>query len=155
MAGEHLRALLHDREPAVRLQAIIALGRIGDPAAVTDLIPQVAEQDVFLAQAARTALERIGDWKQVARGLSSPDPMIRAGILLTLERVYQIDAMKALATHASSSTFPADERARAVKFLASVHRKAPPWDGRWWGTQPARNTPPAKSDRLAGYAGRG
>ena len=46
---------------------------------------------------------------------------------------------------ASSSKRPVEERTRAIAYLAEVHRKAPPWDGHWWGTQPASRKPPAKT----------
>jgi putative membrane-bound dehydrogenase-like protein len=145
VSEEPLVALLKDADPKVRLQAIIALGRIGDASTVPALIPHVAEKDVYVAYSARKALERIDDWKAVARGLASDDPAVRGGILLAMERIYDQDAVRALADFIGSSGAPAAERARAVRYLASVHRKARPWNGRWWGTQPARNRPPART----------
>lgn len=38
-----------------------------------------------------------------------------------------------------------DEKVQVIRFLAEVARKAPPWDGKWWGTQPARGKPPART----------
>ncbi len=145
LAGEALVELLRDREPTVKLQAIIALGRIHEEAAIPALIPIVADKDVFLAYSARKALKRIGDWKAVASGLQSPNPRVRDGLLLALEEVYDKDAVNALASFAANAGMPAGERASAVKYLASAHRKAPPWDGKWWGTQPALGKPPAKT----------
>ncbi len=29
--------------------------------------------------------------------------------------------------------------------MAEVDRKPPPWDGKWWGTQPAKQKPPART----------
>ena len=37
------------------------------------------------------------------------------------------------------------ERALALAELALVHRKAPAWDGKWWGTRPSQGKPPAKT----------
>jgi putative membrane-bound dehydrogenase-like protein len=145
IAREALVALLVDREPSVRLQAIIALGRIGDHDAVPALLPLVAEKDRYLAFSARKALARIGDWAAVAAGLDSVDPNIRAGVLLALEGVYDTDAVAALAKFAADPIREASERARALEFLAQGHRKTKPWDGKWWGTQPAGSNPSAKS----------
>ncbi len=145
IALEPLEAILRDPEPFVRLQATIALGRIGHAGAIPALLPVLAESDVYLAYSAREALKRIDDWRAAARGLDSPDPKIRAGVLLAMEQVYDVQAASALAHFASSSRRAVEERARALSYLAEVHRKAPPWDGRWWGTQPAQRKPPAKT----------
>ncbi|WP_165073448.1 PVC-type heme-binding CxxCH protein [Paludisphaera rhizosphaerae] len=143
-ATDALIAALADAEPAVRLQSMIALGRIADPSGVAALIPAVADPDVYLAFSARKAMARIGDWDKVAAGLASTDPKVRAGILLTLEGAYSKEAVKVLTAFAGGGGEPA-ERARAVVRLASVAREAPPWDGKWWGTQPAKGKPPAKT----------
>lgn len=145
IAREGLIRLLKDREPTVRLQAEIALGRIESPEAVTALLPGLGESDPYLAFAARRALGRIGDWKSLAPGLSSSNPRVRDGALHVLEGVYDPDAVGLLVDFARSTAHPTDERSRAIAFLAEVDRKAPPWDGHWWGTQPARSDPPRRT----------
>lgn len=137
--------LLNDPEPSTRLQAIIAMGRIGDSQAVEPLIPSVAEPDVFLSHSARAALVRIGDWPEIAKGLDSDDPKVRAGVLLTLERIYDPKATGALLAFAESADRDSTERAAAVSYLASACRKAPDWDGQWWGIRPAMGKGPAKT----------
>ncbi len=144
-AREALEGLLRDREPSVRLQATIALGRIGQAEAIPALLPVLAESDVYLAYSARQALKRIGDWRVAAKGLDSADPKVRAGVLLAMDQVYDGLAAGALADFASSSKRSLEERTHAIAYLADVHRKAPPWDGHWWGTQPANQKPPAKT----------
>ena len=144
-ATSALIPLLDDPEPATRLQAVIALGRLGDSAAVDPLIPIVADPDVFLAHSARAALVRIGDWPAIAKGLDLADSKVRAGILLTLERVYDKEAVAALGAFAESSARDPLERAAAIQYLAAVDRQTPPWDGAWWGTQPAKGKAPAKT----------
>jgi putative membrane-bound dehydrogenase-like protein len=139
-----LTALLKDREPSVRLQAIIALGRIGDAHAAPALLPSLADEDIFISFSARQALRRIGDWKAVASGLKARDAKVRAGVLRTMEQVYEIAAAKALAQYATEARNPADERAQALVYLAQGHRKTRPWDGKWWGTIPAQGPPPEK-----------
>ncbi|MDR3636422.1 MAG: HEAT repeat domain-containing protein, partial [Isosphaeraceae bacterium] len=150
IAVEPLVKLLADAEPAVRLQAVIALGRIGDEHAVRSLVPHVAEPDVFIAFSTRQALRRIGAWRELGGGLASTDSKVRAGVLSTLELVYQKEAVEALAGYAADARHPADERARAVRYVSQVHRRARPWDGHWWGTRPVMGKPPAKVDEWAG-----
>jgi putative heme-binding domain-containing protein len=145
IAREPLVELLKDPEPTVRLQAVIALGRIGDALAIPALLPLVAAPDTFLAYSARQALKRIDDWPAASRGLDSPDPKVRAGILLAMNQVYDIDAVSKLAGFASSPARPVAERVKAIEYLVEVDRKARPWDGKWWGTQPARQKPPART----------
>ncbi len=144
-AWKALDALLADSDPTVQLQAVIALGRIGNPESIPAIVPIVASDDEYLAFSARKALKRIGAWKVAAKGLDSADPKVRAGLLLAMELVYDNDAATALATFAADSSRPAEERAKALTFLAQGHRKPIPWDGKWWGTQPAKTSPPAKA----------
>ena len=136
---------LADPEPSVRLQAVIALGRIGHPEAVSAIVPLVASDDDYLAHSARRALKRIGDWDAAARGLDSPDAKVRAGVLLAMEMVFQTEAASALAKFAADPDRAPSERARALFLLSQGHRKPIPWDGKWWGTQPAKRQPPEKS----------
>lgn len=139
-----LSALLADPEPKVKLQALVALGRIGGPSVVAAVTPLVADSDVYIAFSARKALERIGSWDEAAEGLKNADPKVRAGVLLAMEGVYRKGAVKALADFAAGEGEPS-ERAVAVAKLAAVAREAPPWDGKWWGTQPAKGKAPAKT----------
>jgi putative heme-binding domain-containing protein len=123
----------------------VALGRIGDAKAVPALLPALADPDVTLAFSARQALRRIDDWKQAAAGLASGDAKVRAGLLAAMELVYEPEAAGELAKVAGDEARPEGERARALEYLAQVHRKAAPWDGKWWGTRPTRGQPPAKT----------
>ena len=85
---------------------------------------------------------------------TSNDPKVRAGRPARRWRaVYDPAAVGALIEYATDPERPADERAKALLILAQVHRKAKPWDGKWWGTRPAQGKPPAKDDRLGGDAG--
>ncbi len=143
-AVDRLVELVKDPEPTVRLQALIALGRIGEPRAIPAIVPVLAEPDVFLAYAARAALRRIQDWDRAAEGLKSEDKAVRLGVLLAMEQQYDPSATRQLTAYAFDGSRPADERAKALQYLAEVHRKAKPWDGSWWGTRPTRGKPPSK-----------
>jgi putative membrane-bound dehydrogenase-like protein len=147
---EPLIALLRDRDPVVRLQAIVALRRIGDRAAAEPLLPLLADDDAYLSYAARQALRSLGDWSALEPGLRSQDRRVRAGVLLCCEQVYDVGAVALLERAATDPRHPVEERARALQYLATVHRKAKPWDGSWWGTRPAQGQPPAKVDDWEG-----
>ncbi len=110
------------------------------------LLPVLADKDAFLAFSARQALRRIGDWKAAARGLDSPEPKVREGVLLAMEQVYDTDALgRLIAVRRGGPASRSTSGRKAIRFLAEVHRKAPPWDGKWWGTQPANRQPPART----------
>ena len=152
IAVEPLIALLKDTNPTVRLQAAIALGRIGDAKAVMALMPLVADPEVYVAFSTRKALRRIDDWKAAILGLKSADAKVRTGLLLAMEGEYDPDAARMLADYAKDAGHSDTERARALTYLAQVHRKAKPWDGSWWGTRPTQGKPPAKVDDWEGTA---
>lgn len=140
-----LTELLKDPEPSVRLQAVIGLGRIGQPEAIPALLPIVADTDPYLAFSARTALRRIDEWKVAAAGLDSTNPKVRAGVMLAMEMTYNEDTASALAKFAADPKRDPAERARATFLLSQGFRKPIPWDGKWWGTQPAKTSRPPKS----------
>jgi putative membrane-bound dehydrogenase-like protein len=145
VAVEPLARLLKDAEPSVRLQAVIALGRTGSSEAVASLVSTVADPDPYLAYSARTALRRIGDWRAAAAGLDSGEPKVQAGVMLAMEAVDDTDAAGALARFAAEPKRDPVLRARAVFLLSQGHRKPRPWDGKWWGTQPANSKRPART----------
>ncbi len=144
-AIEPLVARLGDSDPVVRLQAVIALGRIGKSEAIAALLPRLADAEPFVAFSARKALKRINDWKTAAPALESSDPAVRTGMLLALNQVYDGSATRLLAQFAAAQSRSTAERKKAIEFLTEVDREAPAWDGNWWGTQPARQKPPARS----------
>ena len=139
-----LQDALKDIDPTVRLQAIIALGRIGDPAAIPDVLPLLIDPDRTLAFSARQAIRRIGDWDAVSGLWKGAGPALSASILDAAESVYEADAVDLLRDVLATPRLDPKERASALAKLSLVVRKAPPWDGKWWGTRPTRGKPPAK-----------
>jgi putative membrane-bound dehydrogenase-like protein len=150
IAVDPLVLLLKDTKPANRLQAAIALGRIGDKEAIPALFALLEERDSYLVYAARAALRKINDWDVTAKGLDSVHAGVRVGVLLAMEGVYNVAVVDALAGFAAGLKHPVDERNKALQYLAGCYRKAPPWDGKWWGTQPASHKPPARTIDWAG-----
>ena len=144
-AADTMVAALGDASPAVRLQAIIALGRIGAARTAPALVPLLVDPDRTLAFSARQALRRINAWDALAPTLKSADTKLRAATLAALELVAEPGAVAALRGLLDDHNAPVAERARALTELALVVRKAPPWDGKWWGTRPTQGKPPART----------
>ena len=143
-AIEGLAQLADDPDPTAKLEALIALGKIGDPATIPAILPALAAADPYLEFAARVALRRIGDWSKAAVGLDSPDAAAREGLLRAMEGQYDRAAVAALIRFASDPSRDPAERARAISYVAVSHRQSRPWDGQWWGTRPTHSPPPRK-----------
>ncbi len=139
-------ALLRDPDAGVRFRVAVGLGRIGQAAAVPALRAALADPDAWVRHAAHTALHRIGDWTAVAEGLSSPDPLIRQGTLFALRDTHHDAAVAALARA------PDPVRADALRQLAFVARKDPPWKGEWWDSpyHPALTPRPPRTETWSG-----
>lgn len=85
-AMETLVKALKDKDENVRKQAVIALGRIQDPAAVDALIEMLQDRDWFTRLTAAAALEKIGD----ERGRDAIKPLLRDPDLVVKMRVERI-----------------------------------------------------------------
>ena len=64
--SEQLVRLPPDRDPAVRREAAIALGRLGDAAAVPALYKALGDADVFAAWSVRQAIRRLNAWERTS-----------------------------------------------------------------------------------------
>jgi putative membrane-bound dehydrogenase-like protein len=144
-----------DSPPTLKLQALTALGRIGDPEAVPAVLQCLTDTDPYVAFSARVALRRIGDWDTVATRLANDHPPDRVrAVIHALDGVYHPRAVELLLRLSGSeaagpeSGWQADsaQRADAIRAVAGVARKAPPWDGRWWGTRPSQGGPPKQTE---------
>lgn len=85
-AMETLVKALKDKDENVRKQAVIALGRIQDPAAVDALIEMLQDRDWFTRLTAAAALEKIGD----ERGRDAIKPLVKDPDLVVKMRVERI-----------------------------------------------------------------
>ena len=85
-ALETLVKALKDKDENVRKQAVIALGRIQDPAAIDALIEMLQDKDWFIRLTAAAALEKIGD----ERGRDAIKPLLRDPDLVVKMRVERI-----------------------------------------------------------------
>lgn len=83
---ERLVAALRDKDEMVRKQAIIALGRIKDAAAIDPLIEMLKDPDWFSRLTAAAALEKIGD----ERGRQAIKPLMKDPDLVVRMRIERI-----------------------------------------------------------------
>jgi HEAT repeat protein len=96
-AVEKLVSVLGDKDENTRKQAVIALGRIQDPAALDPLIEKLKDKDWFTRLTAAAALEKIGD----ERGREAIKPLLKDSDTVVKMRVERIlAAWKKRATNA-------------------------------------------------------
>jgi len=145
--------LLEDSDRSVRFQAATALGRIGDLDCARMLITMLDETDLFCRYAAFTGIHRIGTkhhnksmWDYFASYLArAAKSEVRDGILFAFREAYDPAAINALCLFAADDVVPANTRGATLALLGELSQKRPPWKAEWWGTQPVRGQPPARS----------
>jgi putative heme-binding domain-containing protein len=150
-------AALRDPDAGARFAAATGLGRAAMTGAAPALVAALGDPDPLVRHAAASALGRIGRaepaaWDEVARALRSGDPRIREGAEAALRDAYDVRAVQRLAEAASDASLAPEGRAAAVRALAGIRRRDPPWDGSWWGTRPALNPKPPKTADWEGTA---
>ncbi|HWE40747.1 MAG TPA: HEAT repeat domain-containing protein, partial [Isosphaeraceae bacterium] len=142
-------AMLTNPDPKVRAAAAEALGKIGDTDATPKVRPLLKDDSLDVRKAAIAAVAALKDRESIPALIlaaeAEPTHYEATIALAAMEGQYAIGAVEALKSAATDRSKSADERARALAYLAQAHRKTPPWNGSWWGTRPTQGKPPAKS----------
>jgi putative membrane-bound dehydrogenase-like protein len=144
-----------DPDLMVRREAAIALGRLGDGAALWPLLQALEKtDDLFVRFAVRQAIRALPcDWKLLLQKLLPMlSPRAQEDVWLALRELYDPELVFELARAATNAFFTPAQRARALVVLAEAHRQREPWDGRWWSIQPAKSGWPSKSVEWKGTA---
>ncbi len=145
VAGE-LALLLHDRDPAVRREAAIALARLGDgsPVVTAALYKTLDDSDAFAAWSIRQAIRQRGAWdKDALIEALLDDRRLEPALRLTSE-AWSITVVAALC-EALKQTASAPVRGRIVANIAGLLHQYPDWTGEWFGTNPLAGPFPRKT----------
>ncbi|MBI3867336.1 MAG: HEAT repeat domain-containing protein [Verrucomicrobia bacterium] len=151
-ATEELSGRLADEEPSVRLQAVIALGRIADIAsyrAIREFL-ETEPSDEFLRFATITTLNKLAQahpafWPRLVSGLGANSPRVREAMPWVFRDTHDTALVNALSDYALRSTTAPESRVAAARVLADLHRKIPEWKGEWWAYHPVHLPRPVKS----------
>jgi len=143
--------------PAVRLQAAIALGRVGDPASVPDLILALDTDDLFVRHAVFRALNQVGlrhpeAWPSMAAALAHAIPRVREQVVHAFRDAFSPALVRALSAVVADDAQGEPVRGAALRSLAALHHLPPPWNGEWWAYHPFRLPPPARTVPWTGTA---
>ncbi len=140
-----LAGLLRDRDPAVRREAAIALGRIGDDSAASPALhAALGDSDRFADWSIQTAIRRLNAWDEPALAAALVDPRRSESALELTDEAWAVPVARVLGEVLRSSQNPA-LRLRIVANLARLYRQYPEWSGDWYGPNPLAGAPPSKT----------
>jgi putative heme-binding domain-containing protein len=143
-ASDGLIRLLDDRDPAVRREAAIALGRLGGREAAPALMAHLGDSDKFAAWSVREAIRKVGAWDRPALVAALLDDRRRESTLILCENSWELPVVEALTEVYGRLESPL-ARSRVVSILAGLYRRYPEWSGNWFGTNPLAGQFPQKT----------
>ena len=139
-----LLRLLTDRDAAVRREAAIAAGRLGDPGASPALYAALGDADTFAAWSIRQAIRRMNAWNKQALVEALLDERRVESALRLTDEAWDVAVVAAL-TESLERTDSVPVKARIVANLAGLIHRYPEWSGQWFGTNPLAGQFPRKT----------
>ena len=139
-----LLPLLTDRDAAVRRDAAIAAGRLGDAGAGPALFAALGDSDTFAAWSVRQAIRRLNAWNTQALVAALLDERRLESALRLTDEAWAVPVVAAL-SEALGRTSSVPVKARIVANLAGLLHRYPEWSGQWFGTNPLAGQFPRKT----------
>ena len=131
-------AYLGDANPRVRIQAVIALGRLGKAGATQAVLPLTADPDPLVAHVAIKALVALHAGDACLKGLA--DPKLAPGASMALQAMHDPKVVAGLIRLVDGSKDMGSRKA-ALKALCRLYFAEAPYEGKWWGTRPDTSGP--------------
>lgn len=145
---------LSDLNPRVRLQAVVALGRLEHQLSGRALVPLLADADPLVAHATVQSLIALRASEVCLAAFdSSSSAGLVAGASRVLQSLHEPAVVEGLIERLGKVQGTVSEQA-ILKVLCRLYQREADWDGRWWGTCPDTSGPyfkPAKweaSDKI-------
>jgi putative heme-binding domain-containing protein len=136
--------MLGAHDPVTRREAAIALGRIGDPAAMQPLMTHFGDRDPFVAWSIRRAIRTLDVPDVSALSAALRDRDRRDDALKLCDEWWSVQITKAM-VGALADSADATWRAKLVATLAGLYRRYPEWGGYWFGPNPLAGEFPRKT----------
>jgi putative membrane-bound dehydrogenase-like protein len=132
--AEQLAALAKNQDPRVRLEVVVALGRLRWPEAPAWLRDHLVEPDATLAHAAQQTMRRSGNWQAILRLLDDPaETPLRTIAVRALAERFEPQVVDGLIARLAAEK--SSERRRVyAELLTRVYNKPGPW--KYWGYRP-------------------
>lgn len=134
---------LADKNPRVRLQAVVSLGRIGRADAADRMIPLTADADPFISHIAINTLAALNASYESFNALDHGDPKLRKGVSRALSYMHDPKVVDGLIERVGKAK-DAEMRQAILLSLCRLYNVEGTWDGKinsWWGTRPDRQGP--------------
>lgn len=131
---------LADNSPRVRLQAVIALGRMGKTDTAEAVIPLLLDGDPQVAHASRQTLIRLHGVDACFKALDTGSPSQAPAVGLVLQAFHEQAVVDGLIQRLPKFTDPV-VRGAIVRSLSRLYFEEAPYDGGWWSTRPDTSGP--------------
>ena len=138
-AEPFLKALA-DPNPRVRLQAVVALGRLGKVEAAPALVARTADDDPLVAHVAVKALVALNAAPACLAALGPATPKLAPGAARALQAMHNSQAVDGLIKKLVDSPDAATRRL-AFKALCRLDHREADYTGDWWTTRPDTSGP--------------
>ncbi len=146
-------AYVGDPDPRVRLQAVVALGRLGQVAAAPAVLPMTADQDPIVAHVAVKALVTLK--AADACLLALDNPAFAPGASKALQEMHDPKVVAGLARVVAADPRSVPGRRAALGALCRLYFAESPYEGQWWGTRPDTTGPYYRPTTWPGTAAAG
>ncbi|WP_165071625.1 HEAT repeat domain-containing protein [Paludisphaera rhizosphaerae] len=137
LASKDVQRLLTDRDAAVRREAAIALGRLGDRTSLPTLLSTLDDSDRFAAWSIRRAILSLGCDDREALVQALLDPRRREAALLMADESWQVPMVEALVAALGKTPDPL-VRGRILSCLATQYRRYPDGSAKEQGGTPKK-----------------
>ncbi len=147
--GDLLLASLKDKNPRVRLQGALALGRLGRTDAATSLVPLLDDADPLVRHVTMQALISLKAGEACLKAYDTASPNLAAGCLLVLQSLHEPGVVDGLLSRLSQTSDPV-RRLGLLRALCRLHFREAEWTGKWWTTRPDTTGPYYNSETWSG-----
>jgi putative membrane-bound dehydrogenase-like protein len=131
---------LADSNPRVRIQAVVALGRLGKVEAAEALVARTADDDPLVAHVAVKALVALNAAPACLAALGPETPTLAPGAARALQAMHNSQAVDGLIKKLVDSPDAAARRL-AFKALCRLDHRESDYTGDWWTTRPDTSGP--------------
>ncbi|MDB6122641.1 MAG: heme-binding protein [Pedosphaera sp.] len=131
---------LNDKNPAVRLQAVIALNRLGRTESAEAILPLTADSDPAIAHVAFRALVSLHAVDACFKALDQSNSTLIPGAMRVLRNLHDPRVVDGL-TERLNRTQSASTHQLILEALCRLYYCEADWDGSWWGTRPDTSGP--------------
>jgi putative heme-binding domain-containing protein len=135
-----LVSALADKEPRVRLAAVVAIARLNKLEAADAIVPLVADADPVVAHAAVSALVTLHATKPCFQAIDDAKTSLLPGVIRALQAQHEPEVATALIDRLNRANDPSLHRLVLTALCRLAYRDAD-WVGGWWGTRPDTSGP--------------